>query len=109
MAQSAAMTSDDDLGTAANRRRWSFVQDGPPVVVVAPIFAALLAVWLPPHLLPVAVTIGLGLACLGTAAQVRTWPWLSNPDQEDARATFDTVDARLRAARARQIERDRWR
>src|SRR5689334_21429351 len=107
MAQSAAMTSDDHRGTVATRRRWSFVQDGPPVVVVALIFAALLAVWLPLHLLPVAVVIGLGLAVLGTAVQVHAWPWRSNPDQEAALATFDTVDARLRAARARQIERDR--
>lgn len=109
MDQSITLPVESGLETRSKERAWSFVKDGPPLAVVAPLFGALLAIWLPLHWLMVGGTVVLGVACLLVLLQVRTWPWLPGADRQKALTSLASLDNRCRAAQARRIERNRWR
>ena len=99
-----------DRGTDGDvARSRSFVSDGPPLLVVALIFAGLLSLWLAPGS-PALLAVLLGTALvLAVALEYRRWG-LDLVLEDDAVMT-DVVSLRRRldAARARRIERDRWR
>lgn len=90
-------------------RSWSIVTDGPPLIVVAPVFVVLLAVWLPERLIGPEIVGVLAIVVIGALWQVQTWPWIASVDQANASASIDSLGRRLRAARAEQMERDRYR
>ena len=109
MADNLPETMVDAHRTVPRRRRWSFVTDGPPLLLVAVIFAGLLSYWLAPGA-PAPLAELLGAAVLVTLAlEYRRWGLPSftaeGPGDKDPAA----LRRRLDAARGRQIERDRWR
>ena len=96
-------------GAASKARGWSFVSDGPPLLLVALIFASLLSLWLAPGS-PAMLAVMLGGALvLAVALEYRRWG-LDLP-LHDGVVHTDVICLRRRldAARARQIERNRWR
>lgn len=90
-------------------RSWSFVTDGPPLIVVAPVFVVLLAVSLPERLIGPEIAGFLAVVVIGALWQIQTWPWMASADQADTWASVDSLGPRLRAARAERLERDRYR
>jgi hypothetical protein len=101
--------------TAAGRsaapaaRGWSFVADGPPLWLVAPVFVLLLVGWLAPGWAALGLTaFALFVVAVATVtvrgllADLRRWAGGPAVDVEGVRARLD-------AAHARRIERDRWR
>ncbi len=87
----------------------SFVVDGPPFVAVAGVAVLIATIWLgseQPALGMAALAIGV-IATL--ALDFREWFASTGADRRAAEATFTSLPARLKQARARQLEQDRWR
>jgi hypothetical protein len=88
---------------------WSLLSDGPPIWLVALVFAGLVAVWLAPGA-PEVLALALGGAVLLTmAVEFPRWAGhlLAHNDliPDDPRPLLQRLDE----ARARTIERNRWR
>lgn len=88
---------------------WSLLSDGPPIWLVALVFGGLVAVWLAPGALDVlALALG-GAVLLTMAVEFPRWAGhlLAHSDliPDDPRP----LRQRLDEARARTIERNRWR
>lgn len=98
----------NDLHVAAKPSR-SLAIDGPPFVMVAVVFVLLVTFWLGRGQ-PV---LGMAVLAIGMTATValdfREWCALPRGDRRAAESTFTSLSSRLEQARARQIERDRWR
>jgi hypothetical protein len=94
---------------ARTGRSWSFITDGPPLFVVAFLFAGLLAVWLAPGAPGVLAVLLFAALLVGLAAEFPRW---GGHLLEPARLGDShpvPLTQRLDEARARQIEQDRWR
>ena len=83
--------------------------DGPPLIVVAPVFLVLLAMCLPERLIGPEIVGALAVVVIGALWQIQTWPWIASADQSNASASIDSLGRRLRLARAEKLERDRYR
>ena len=109
MADHLPQSMVDAHRTAPRTRSWSFVTDGPPLLLVAVIFAGLLAYWLAPGA-PAPLAELLGAALLVTLAlEYRRWGLQSFVAEGAGENDPAALRRRLDAARGRQIERDRWR
>lgn len=90
-------------------RRRSFVSDGPPLLVVALIFASLLSLWLAPGS-PALLAVLLGTALVvAVALEYRRWGLNLILDDDAVATDVVSLRRRLDAAQARRIERNRWR
>lgn len=97
------------IDRSGSGRSWSFVTDGPPLWLVAAIFAILLAVWLAPGA-PALVAVMLAAALLLTLAlEFRQWIGHPYADRGAGEPDPKPLRQRLDEARTRRIERDRWR
>lgn len=99
----------DQLAETTAPRPRSFVIDGPPFPIVAMLFTAIVAVAVG-MARPAA---GMAILALGLVATVvldfRVWYAAMRPERAEVEASFASLPDRLRAAKARQVERDRWR
>jgi hypothetical protein len=99
----------DELRAQVEPLSRSLVVDGPPFVAVALVSVALASLWWGAGR-PVAGLAALAVGLLGTVAlDFREWLGLTRDDRRAADATAASLPARLEGARARQVERDRWR
>jgi hypothetical protein len=90
-------------------RSWSFVADGPPLLLVALIFACLLSLWVAPGS-PALLAVLLGAALLLTMGlEFRRWGGHLIAERSLGQSHPIPLQQRLDEARARQVERDRWR
>lgn len=99
----------DQLAETTAPRPRSFVIDGPPFPIVAMVFIAIVVVAVG-MARPAA---GMAVLAVGLAATValefRAWHAAMRPERAEVEASFASLPDRLRAAKARQVERDRWR
>jgi hypothetical protein len=90
-------------------RTWSFVKDGPPLVFVAAAFVFLVV----GELASSSPASGMAVLAVGLvltlALEFAAWARRHPGDRHEAMATFATLGRRLEDARARRLERDRWR
>jgi hypothetical protein len=99
----------DELRAQVEPLSRSFVVDGPPFVAVALVFVLLVSLWWGAGR-PVAGLATLTVGLLATVAlDLREWLGLTRDDRRAADATAASLPARLEVARARQVERCRWR
>src|SRR5688572_12641255 len=98
----------DDIPMPTKTARRSLIIDGPPFVGVAMVFLLLVTTWLgsgQPALGMAVLASGLVIAL---ALEFREWLAATRTDRRAAERSFSSLPARLKRARARQIERDRW-
>jgi hypothetical protein len=93
--------------SSSNQR--SFVKDGPPLVAVVLVFVILFGGWLGTSS-PAAAMAVVAVGLVSTMVlELAPWAPEHPGDPADALASLDTLGRRLRLARVRQVERDRWR
>lgn len=90
-------------------RSWSFIKDGPPVLPVAFLFAALFAIWLAPGAPGVLAAMLIAALLVGLAVEFPRWGGHLLEQYRVGQEHPVPLTQRLDEARARQIEQDRWR
>lgn len=90
-------------------RRWSFTTDGPPLLLVAMLFAGLLGLWLAPGSLGVLAAMLIAALLLTLMVDFPRWGGFLLQPSRVGESHDVPLAQRLDEARARQIEQDRWR
>jgi len=96
-------------GPSRTARTWSFIKDGPPLSLVAVIFAALLALWLAPGAPGMLAVLLIAALLFVLVAEFPRWAGHLLDQAPVGQSDPIPLTQRLDEARARQIEQDRWR
>jgi hypothetical protein len=96
-------------GQSRTARTWSFIKDGPPLALVAVIFAALLALWLAPGAPGMLAVLLIAALLFVLVAEFPRWAGHLLDQAPVGKSDPIPLTQRLDDARARQIEQDRWR